>query len=40
MREIFELPPMPSGTLEQQLAQLRDYLLRLVLRLNEEEAEK
>lgn len=40
MKEIFELPPMPGGTVEQQLAQLREYLLRLVLRLNEQEGEK
>lgn len=32
-----EYPPMLSGTPEQQLEQLRDYLLRVVQRLNEEE---
>ena len=35
--EIYELPPILNGTAEQQLQQLREYLLRLVLRLNEEE---
>ena len=35
--EVYELPPIPEGTTEQQLQQLREYLLRLVLRLNEEE---
>lgn len=38
MKKIFELPPMLSGTAEQQVHQLREYLLRLVLRLNEEES--
>lgn len=32
-----EYPPMLSGTPEQQLEQLREYLLRVVQRLNEEE---
>jgi hypothetical protein len=32
-----ELPLMLQGTAEQQLQQLKDYLTRLVLQLNEEE---
>lgn len=36
MKEIFELPPMTFGSAEQQIQQLREYLLRLVLQLNEE----
>lgn len=36
MNEIFELPPELHGSCEEQLRQLRDYLLRLALRLNEE----
>lgn len=32
-----EYPPMLNGTPEQQLEQLREYLLRVVQRLNEEE---
>ena len=40
MKDIFELPPLPGGTVEQQMAQIRDYLLRLVMQLNEREAEK
>ena len=36
MRDL-ELPPMLSGDPEQQLKQLRDYLIRLVRELNEEE---
>lgn len=32
----YELPPVLTGTSEQQLQQLREYLLRLVLQLNEE----
>lgn len=39
MIQIFELPPILQGNYDQQLQQLRDYLLRLVLTLNEE-AEK
>lgn len=31
-----EYPPILSGTPEQQLVQLREYLLRIVQRLNEE----
>lgn len=34
----FELPPMLHGTAEQQLQQLREYLLRLIMQMNEEEA--
>lgn len=33
----YELPPMLQGTAEQQLQQLREYLMRLILQLNEEE---
>lgn len=33
----YELPPMLSGTPEQQLQQLREYLMRLIMQLNEEE---
>lgn len=33
----YELPPMLHGTAEQQLQQLREYLMRLILQLNEEE---
>ena len=36
MNEIFELPPELRGSAEEQLRQLREYLLRLALRLNEE----
>jgi len=36
MTRIFELPPELQGSPEQQLQQLRRYLLRLVLTLNEE----
>lgn len=36
MKEIFEMPPELSGSAQQQLQQLRDYLMRLALRLNEE----
>ena len=36
MRDL-ELPPFLSGTAEEQLARLRDYLIRLAQRLNEEE---
>lgn len=37
---IYELPPVLQGTPEQQLQQLREYLLRLALKLNEEESKK
>jgi len=40
MKDIFELPPLPGGTVEQQMTQIREYLLRLVMQLNEREAEK
>lgn len=33
---IYEMPPIPTGTTEQQLEQLREYLVRLITRLNEE----
>ncbi len=36
MRDL-DLPPILSGEPEQQLRQLRDYLIRLVQSLNEEE---
>ena len=36
MKEIFELPPLLTGSAEQQILQLRDYLVRLVLKINEE----
>lgn len=36
MNEIFELPPELRGSAEEQLHELREYLLRLALRLNEE----
>lgn len=32
----YELPPMLSGTAEEQIEQLREYLMRLILLLNEE----
>ena len=34
---MIELPPMLSGDETQQIKQLRDYLVRLVLQLDEEE---
>ncbi len=34
---MIELPPMLMGDERQQIRQLRDYLVRLVLQLNEEE---
>lgn len=36
MKRIYELPPVLGGSVEQQLMQIREYLLRLVLQLNEE----
>jgi hypothetical protein len=33
----YELPPMLNGTAEQQLQQLREYLMLLIMQLNEEE---
>ena len=36
MKHIYELPPAPSGSTQQQLDALRDWLLRLVLELNSE----
>ena len=35
-----ELPPILQGTAEQQIEQLREYLLRRILTLNEEESKK
>lgn len=37
MKKIYEMPPILSGSEDQQLRQLRDYLTRLVLALNEQE---
>lgn len=34
---MIELPPILQGSTEQQLQQLRDYLIRLAQQLNEEE---
>ena len=34
---IYELPPMLQGTPEQQLADLRQYLIRLINTMNEEQ---
>ena len=36
MREPFELPPILTGDEQHQIQQLRDYLIRLAQRLNEE----
>ena len=36
MMDMYEMPPILDGTAEQQLQQLREYLQRLVLKLNEE----
>ena len=35
--KIYELPPIMQGREEEQLRQLRDFLIRLVNQLNEEE---
>lgn len=40
MNKIYELPPELRGSSQQQLQQLREYLLRLALALNEGEDEK
>lgn len=32
----YELPPILNGSPEQQLQQLREYLMRLIMQLNEE----
>ena len=37
MRDTIELPPMLTGDEQHQIQQLRDFLVRLVLQLNEEE---
>ena len=37
MKRPYELPPMLTGTPEQQLQQLREYLQRLILQMNEED---
>ena len=34
---MMEMPPILTGDEKQQIKQLRDYLIRLVLQLNEEE---
>lgn len=34
---MYEMPPILRGTPEEQLAQLRDYLVRLIQTLNTEE---
>ena len=34
---MMELPPILAGDEKQQIKQLRDYLIRLVMQLNEEE---
>ena len=36
MKQIYELPPQLSGSAEQQINQLRLYLQRLVLAMNQE----
>ncbi len=36
MKQIYELPPMLSGTAEQQIRAMHAYILRLVLQMNEE----
>ena len=36
---MFEMPPMLQGTTQEQLAAMRDYLVRLVLTLEREKAE-
>lgn len=36
MREPIELPPILTGDEQQQIRQLRDYLIRLAQQLNEE----
>lgn len=33
--EVFEYPPILTGSVEEQLAKLRDYLVRLTQKLNE-----
>ena len=35
--KIYELPPMKRGSTQEQVDELREYLLRLVQQLNEEE---
>ena len=40
MKRIYEMPPLLSGSEDQQLRQLRDYLARLVLALNEQQEER
>lgn len=37
---MYEMPPILKGTPEQQIKQLRDYLVRLITKLNQEEQTK
>ena len=37
---MYELPPILTGPAEEQLRQLREWAVRLILRLNEEEKNK
>ncbi len=37
---MYEYPPMLQGPAESQLRQLRDYLVRLIQNMNEEEGER
>lgn len=37
---MYEMPPILKGTAEEQLKQLRDYLIRLINKLNQEEQTK
>ncbi len=37
MKKPIELPPMLAGEPEEQIRQLRDYLIRVILQLNEED---
>lgn len=37
---MYEIPPILTGTAEEQLRQLREWAVRLILRLNEEEKNK
>ena len=40
MGKIYELPPLPKGSTQEQVDQLRAYLIRLVQMLNVQEEEK
>ncbi len=37
---MYEYPPMLQGSAERQLRQLRDYLVRLIQKMNEAEEER